>query len=81
LFGVYWIAGPLTLLLLPLAGLVNLVMFRIQSRMFTQQGLHVRRNVAGFFFYALCYSFVLQPACVVGYAKELLNRSKSWGTK
>ncbi len=81
LFGIYWIAGPLTLLLLPLAGLVNLVMFRIQSRMFTEQGLRVRRNLRGFFFYALCYSFVLQPACVVGYAKEILNRSKTWGTK
>jgi len=81
LFGIYWIAGPLTLLLLPLAGLVNLVMFRIQSRMFTEQGLRVRRNRAGFLFYALCYSFVLQPACVVGYVKELLNRGKTWGTK
>jgi poly-beta-1,6-N-acetyl-D-glucosamine synthase len=61
--------------------LVNFLMFRVQSRMFTQQGLHVRRNVAGFLFYALCYSFVLQPACVVGYLQEVLNRSKSWGTK
>ena len=81
LFGIYWIAGPLTLLLLPMAGIVNLVMFRIQSRMFTRQGLRVRRNAAGFFFYALCYSFVMQPACVVGYAKELFNRNKNWGTK
>lgn len=81
LFGIYWIAGPMTLLLLPMAGLVNLVMFRIQSRMFTQQGLRVRRNPAGFLFYALCYSFVMQPACVVGYAKELFNSSKNWGTK
>lgn len=81
LFGIYWIAGPLTLLLLPMAGLVNLVMFRIQARMFTQQGLRVRSNTAGFLFYALCYSFVMQPACVVGYAKELFNRSKNWGTK
>lgn len=81
LFGIYWIAGPLTLLLLPMAGIVNLVMFRIQSRMFTQQGLRVRNNAAGFLFYALCYSFVMQPACVVGYAKELFNRTKSWGTK
>ena len=81
LFGIYWIAGPLTLLLLPMAGIVNLVMFKIQSRMFTRQGLRVRRNPAGFFFYALCYSFVMQPACVVGYAKELFNRNKNWGTK
>lgn len=81
LFGIYWIAGPLTLLLLPLAGLVNLVMYRIQLRMFTAQGLKVRHNPKGFLFYALCYSFVLQPACVIGYAQELLNRSKTWGTK
>lgn len=81
LFGIYWIAGPLTLLLLPLAGIVNGIMFGIQRRMFVEQGLKVRRNVAGFLFYSLCYSFVLQPACVVGYMKELLNRSKTWGTK
>jgi biofilm PGA synthesis N-glycosyltransferase PgaC len=81
LFGVYWLAGPLTLLLLPLAGLVNFLMFHVQSRMFMEQGLHVRRNVKGFFFYVLCYSFVLQPACVIGYVQELLNRTKTWGTK
>jgi len=81
LFGIYWLAGPLTLLLLPLAALVNLLMFQVQSRMFKQQGLRVRRNVAGFLFYSLCYSFVLQPACVIGYVQELLNRSKTWGTK
>lgn len=81
LFGIYWIAGPLTFLLLPLAALVNGIMFRIQGRMFTEQDLRVRRNVLGFVFYTLCYSFVLQPACVVGYAKELLNRTKTWGTK
>jgi poly-beta-1,6-N-acetyl-D-glucosamine synthase len=81
LFGIYWIAGPLTLFLLPLAALVNGVMFRIQSRMFAQEGLQVRRNLSGFFFYALCYSFVLQPASIVGYAQELLNRTKTWGTK
>lgn len=81
LFGIYWIAGPLTFLLLPLAAIVNGVMFRVQRQMFDEQGLKVRRNVTGFFFYTLCYSFVLQPACVVGYFKELLNRSKTWGTK
>lgn len=81
LFGIYWIAGPMTLLVLPLALLVNFVMFRIQSRMFTEQGLRVRRNVLGFVFYALGYSLVLQPACVVGYLQEFLYRTKHWGTK
>lgn len=81
LFGIYWIAGPLTLLLLPLAGIVNGIMFGIQRRMFVEQGLKVRRNLAGFLFYSLCYSFILQPACVIGYLQEVFNRTKTWGTK
>ncbi len=81
LFGVYWIAGPMTLLVLPLAMLVNYLMFTIQSQMFVEQGLTVRRNVAGFIFYALFYGIVLQPACVVGYLQELTRRKKRWGTK
>jgi len=81
LFGIYWIAGPLTLLVLPLAFLVNYVMYGIQSRMFTEQGLKVRRNPTGFFFYSLLYSVVLQPCCVIGYLEEIVNRSKTWGTK
>lgn len=81
MFGIYWIAGPVTLLVLPLALLVNYLMFRIQSAMFVEQQLKVRRNVFGFFFYALFYSVVLQPACVVGYIQELFWRTKNWGTK
>lgn len=82
LFGYYWLAGPMTLILLPMAMLVNYLMFRIQTQMFTEQGLRVRKNVLGFMFYALFYSFVLQPACVFGYVKELVKGSvKNWGTK
>lgn len=81
LYGVYWIAGPMTILVLPLAMLVNYLMFHIQSRMFREQGLKVRRNPVGFVFYALFYSLILQPACVFGYIKEVLNLSKNWGTK
>lgn len=81
LFGVYWIAGPMTLLVLPLAMLVNYLMYSIQVKMFTEQGLKVRRNVPGFIFYALFYSVVLQPACVVGYIQEVVSRTKNWGTK
>jgi biofilm PGA synthesis N-glycosyltransferase PgaC len=80
-FGIYWIVGPMTLLVLPLALIVNGLMFRIQWRMFVQQGLKVRRNVVGFVLYSLFYSVVLQPACVVGYIQELVVRTKNWGTK
>ena len=81
LFGVYWLAGPMTLLVLPLAFVVNYLMFYIQSGMFRSQGLKVRRNPVGFIVYALFYGVVLQPGCVLGYLSEILNLRKHWGTK
>lgn len=81
LVGVFWLAGPMTLLVLPLGMLVNFAMFRVQSGMFEAQGLRVRANPGGFFAYVLLYSLVLQPACVLGYFKELLGARKHWGTK
>lgn len=81
MFGIYWIVGPMTLLVLPTAMLLNYLMYNIQVRMFTDQGLRVRRNIVGFFFYAFCYSLILQPACVVGYLQEFVGRAKNWGTK
>jgi len=81
LFGIYWIAGPMTLALLPMSLLMNFLMYRISARMFDAQGLRVRRNVAGFLIYAFAYSLILQPVSVGGYVSELLGLRKSWGTK
>ena len=81
LAGVYWLAGPMTLLVLPLAMVINIVMFKVQSGMFVAQGLKVRNNPRGFLVYVFLYAFVLQPACVVGYFKEFLGMRKLWGTK
>lgn len=81
LFGYYYVAGPMTLIVLPLAMLVNFIMYQIQNGMFREQGLKVRRNIFGFTFYALLYSVILQPACVIGYLKEVILRTKNWGTK
>jgi len=81
LFGIYWIAGPMTLLVLPLAMSLNYLMFLIQASMFSEQGLRVRKNVGGFLCYALLYGLILQPACVLGYATDLVGWRKSWGTK
>ena len=80
-FGYYWIAGIMTLLVLPLAALWNIVIFRVQSRMFKSQDLLVRRNISGFVFYTLAYTMILQPVCVMGYSAELLRLRKTWGTK
>jgi len=81
LFRYYWIAGPQTLLLLPLALVWNGVIFRIQSDMFRAKGLKVRRNVGGLLFYVLVYAIVMQPVCLWGYISELTGQRKKWGTK
>jgi poly-beta-1,6-N-acetyl-D-glucosamine synthase len=80
-FGFFYIAGPLTVAVLPLTILWNGLIFRIQSGVYQREGLIVRRNIGGFLFYALGYSLLMQPVCVWGYCSELLGLRKSWGTK
>lgn len=80
-FGYFWIVGPMTLALLPAAVLLNRVMLRASEKMFAEQSLNVRSNLAGFVFYMLAYGLILQPACVWGYVSELLKLRKHWGTK
>jgi biofilm PGA synthesis N-glycosyltransferase PgaC len=81
LFGYYYIAGGMTLVLLPLAALCNGVMLMIEGRMFRREGLRIRQNLFGFFFYAIGYSFILQPVSIWGYLSELFGLRKDWGTK
>ena len=81
LFGYFYIAGPMTLAVLPIAMLNNYLMYSVQVRMFEAKGLKVRQNRLGFLVYALGYSIAMQPACVAGYAAEFANLRKSWGTK
>ena len=81
-FGIHWIAGPMTFILLPLGMILNYVMYRIQARMFEEQGLSVRKNLLGFMMYAFVYSLILQPASLWGYLKEIFDgATKNWGTK
>lgn len=81
LSGYYWIAGPVTLILIPIALLWNTWMNRLQSAHWQRLGLERRGNWSGFLAYALAYGVVLQPVCVQGYLSELLGLRKSWGTK
>jgi biofilm PGA synthesis N-glycosyltransferase PgaC len=80
-FGIYWIAGPMTLSLLPMAFLLNWQMYLKGRAMFRSESLKVRANYLGFIFYVFAYGLILQPACVYGYFSELFNLRKSWGTK
>lgn len=80
-FGHYWIVGIMTLALLPMAFLLGLLNYSIELRMFKDMDLKVRKNFSGFLIYVLTYSFLLQPASVLGYLDEVLRTRKTWGTK
>lgn len=80
-FGHYWIVGPMTLSLFPIALFVNWVMYHIEGKMFTLQKLVVRRNILGFIIYIFPYSIMLQPAAVIGYFYQIAGIRKTWGTK
>ena len=80
-FGYYWIVGIMTLALLPMAFLLGFLNYSIERRMFKDMELRVRKNLSGFFIYVLAYSFLLQPASILGYLDEILRTRKTWGTK
>lgn len=79
LFGIFWLAGPVTLLVLPLAALWNLVIYRIQTRMLKREGVTMERSRRGFLAYLLIYPLVMQPVSLWGYAAEMTGRRKEWG--
>ena len=81
MLGDFIIAGPMTLLVLPLAALWNVFIFRLQREMFRRQGLKVRQNKRGLVLHAIAYSLLMQPVCVWGYVDELLGARKRWETK
>jgi biofilm PGA synthesis N-glycosyltransferase PgaC len=81
MFGYFWIAGPVTLVLIPMAMVMNYFMYRIGQRMYAKLGLKVRFNPSGFFIYTLFYSMIMQPVSLMGYIAELMNLRKTWGTK
>lgn len=77
-FGYFYVAGLMTLLVLPLTALIVLIMLRFQRGVFELMGLRIRRNILGFLAYFLIYQFIVSPICVVGYTRELLNLEKRW---
>ncbi len=81
MLGYYWIVGPMTLALLPIAMAMNYIMYFFGKQMFTKRKLRVRTNIDGFLVYTLAYSLIMQPVCLYGYLSEILNLKKNWGTK
>lgn len=74
----YAVVGIITLLLLPLALIINIVMYLRQRAVFEENRLRVRRNIPGLLAYVLCYQLFLTPPSLAGYMTELLGWRKTW---
>lgn len=77
-FDNYMIVGVLTLLLIPLAVVINSIMFLKQRAIFRQYGLRVRKNWLGLSVFTICYQIFLTPATLTGYLAEILRLRKTW---
>jgi biofilm PGA synthesis N-glycosyltransferase PgaC len=80
-FGWYYLAGWITLALLPLAVIVNLAMFSIQKKTLKKHSLAMPKLSGGFLAYVLIYPLLITPATLSGYFEELTNRKERWGKK
>jgi biofilm PGA synthesis N-glycosyltransferase PgaC len=74
----YSVVGLMTLLVIPLAMTVNLLMFLKQRAVFMRYGLKVRRNILGALVFTTAYQLILSPASLMGYASELFKLRKTW---
>ncbi len=76
--GNFAIVGPMTLLVLPLNGLLGGVMFFHQRRIFKNLNLRVRKNRRGLLFYFFCYQYVMSPISLAGYLLESIRARRAW---
>lgn len=78
LFGKFYIAGPLTLLVLPLTFLVVGIMSWKEHKVMKELGITSRKSRAGLVLFLLFYQFIMSPTCIIGYTQELLGTAKRW---
>lgn len=81
LFGYFYIAGPMTLTVLPIALTYTVFFYKTQHRIFNQAKLSIRHNIRGLICFLLFYQILMAPACIHGYFSEFLSLQKKWGTK
>jgi biofilm PGA synthesis N-glycosyltransferase PgaC len=68
----------MTLLVLPLNGLLGGVMYFHQRRVFVELDLRIRQNRRGLLFYFFCYQFVMSPISLAGYVMEAARARRAW---
>lgn len=77
-FGLFWIVGPATLMVVPLTFLSYMVLYNYQKYVFRKLNLKVRRNPHGFILFILCYQMIMSPVAVWGYVQEIFKRKRVW---
>lgn len=78
MFGIFWIIGPMTLLVLPLALLQNYILYRYQKGVFRGLNLRIRNNKFAFVMYVLFYQIIMSPVSVIGYFQEFFSVKRVW---
>ncbi|HZG71168.1 MAG TPA: glycosyltransferase [Chondromyces sp.] len=78
-FRVYWIVGPMTLMVLPLTFLSYSLLYLYQKHyVFKNLQLRVRKNKLGFILFILCYQMIMSPVSVCGYLQEIFKLKRVW---
>ena len=78
-FGYPYIAGILTLLVLPLALIQSYILYFYQSKnVFEVLKLKIRKNKLGFICYLLFYQIIMSPISIYGYMEEVLKVRRVW---
>lgn len=77
-FGHFWIVGPATLFVIPLALFQNFILYNYQKGVFKSLNLRVRKNFLGFVLYVLFYQMLMSPISVWGYIQETLKLRRVW---
>jgi len=68
----------MTITVIPLTLLISTIMYKLQSKIFSELNLKVRKNKLGFLVYTLVYQLLMAPVCVWGYTEEMLGLVKEW---
>lgn len=77
-FGIYWIVGPMTLLVLPLTLISYSILYNYQKYVFRRLNLKVRKNLSGFILFVLFYQMIMSPVSVLGYLQEFFQLKRKW---
>jgi biofilm PGA synthesis N-glycosyltransferase PgaC len=80
-FQYYLLAGLFTLLLIPMAILLTMMVLVRQYMLFKNMNIDLHYNYFWLFIFAFSFQLFLVPATLYGYYSELLSLKKSWGTK